>query len=65
MWRIRFEQNDRFRVLLGIKRMDRMLNMQIRDMCRQTNWMNERIDKNTSFLRWFGHIERLRNDRIA
>ena len=49
--------------LLGIRRMDRVPNAQIREMCEVTKEADERIDQ--SFLRWFCHIEKKGNGRIA
>ena len=39
--------------------MDRVLNAWIRELCGVVIWVDE------SVLRWFGHIERMENDRIA
>ena len=53
---------DNLRGLLGIKRMDRVLNAWIRELCRVTKGVDERIDEGV--LRWFGHVERMGKDRI-
>ena len=55
-------QIDSLRVLLGIRRMDRVANAQIREMYGVTKRVNERIDE--SVLRWFGHSETIGDDRI-
>ena len=51
------------RGLLSIRRMDKFLNAQIRELCGVTKGVDERIDEGV--LRWFGHGERMENDRIA
>ena len=56
-------QMDSLRGLLGIKRMDGMPNARIRELCRETKWVDERID--ASVLRWFGYIGRKGDDRTA
>ena len=61
--RIRAEQMDNLRGLLGIRRMGRAPNAQIRELCRVTKGLNERI--NEGVLQWFSHVERMENDRIA
>ena len=50
-------QMDNLRGLLSIRRMDRVLNAQIRELCRVVKGVNERIDE--SVLCWLGHIERM------
>ena len=61
--RIRTVQIDNLRGLLGIRRVDRVLNAWIRELCRVKKGLDERIDE--SVLRWFGHVERMERDRIA
>ena len=51
------------RNLLGIRGMDRVPNAQIRQLCGMTKGVDEKI--NEGVLRWFGHVERMENDRIA
>ena len=51
------------RGLLGIRKMDKFPNAWIREFCGVTKGVEERI--NESVLRWFGHVERMENDRIA
>ena len=45
------------------RRMDRVLNTQIRELCGVKKSLDERIDEGV--LRWFGHVERMGRDRIA
>ena len=54
---------DNLRGLLGITRMDRVPNARISELCGVTKGVDERIDEGV--LRWFGHVERMENDRIA
>ena len=51
------------RGLLGIRRMDKVSNARIRQLCGVTKGGDEKIDE--CFLRWFGHVERIGNDRIS
>ena len=46
---------DYIRVLLGIRRMDRVPNAWIMELCGVTKGIGERIDEGV--LRWFGHVE--------
>ena len=48
---------DNLRGLLGIRKMDRVPNTRIRELCEVTNGVDERIDEGV--LRWFGHVERM------
>ena len=50
------------RGLLGIRRMDRVSNAQIRKLCRVKKGLNKRID---GVLQLFGHVVRMKNHRIA
>ena len=61
--RIRTVQIDNLRGLLGIRRMDRVPNAQIRELCGMMKGMDKSIDKGV--LQWFVHIERMENDRIG
>ena len=61
--RIRAVQMDNLRGLLGIWRMDRVLNEQIRELCRVTKGIDERIDEGVLWR--YGHEERMEKDRIA
>ena len=54
---------DNFRGLLGIRRMDRVPNAPIRELCRVMKWEDERIEKGV--LLWFGHVKRMERDRTA
>ena len=45
------------RGLLGIRRMDKIPNARIIELCGVTKGVNERIDEGV--LRWFGHVERM------
>ena len=54
---------DNLRGLLGIRRMERVPNPRIRELCGATKGLDERNDENV--LRWFGQVERMENDRIV
>ena len=56
--RVRDVQMDKLRGLLGIRRMDRVPNARIRELLRNEEGLDERIDEGV--LRWFGHVERWR-----
>ena len=43
--------------------MDKVSNAWIRKLCKMTKRVDERIDEGV--LQWFGHVERMKNDRIA
>ena len=43
--------------------MDKDPNSRINELCRVMNVVDERIDEGA--LQWFGHMERMENDRIA
>ena len=53
---------DNLRGLLGIRRMDRVQNAWIRELCGVMKGVDERIGE--SLLHWFGHIE-MENDRMS
>ena len=57
--RIRAVQMDNFRGLLGVMRMNRAPNARSRELCGVPKGFDENV------VRWFGHIERMENDRIA
>ena len=61
--RIRAEQMDNLRGLLGIRRVFRLPNARIRELCGATKGVDERVDED--ILRWFGHVERMEKERIA
>ena len=48
--------------MFGIRRMDRVPNAQIRELCEVTKRVEEEID---GVLRCFGPVERMEKDRIA
>ena len=48
---------DNIRGLLGIRRMTKVPNAEIKELCGLTKVLDERIDE--SVLLWFGHIERM------
>ena len=58
-------QVDNLRGFLGIKRrrMDKVPNGRIRQLCGVAKGVDEKI--NEGVLRWFDHVERMENDRIA
>ena len=55
-------QVDNLKSLVGIRRMDKASNAGIRQLCGMTKGLDEKIDEGV--LRWFGHVERMKNDRI-
>ena len=60
--RIRAVQMNNLRGLLGIRRMDRVQNAWLRKLCGVVKGVDERTDE--IVFHWFGHIERMENDRI-
>ena len=58
--RVRAAQMNNLRGLLGIRRMNKVSNTRIRNLCRVTKWVDERIDEGV--LRWFGHVTKMEND---
>ena len=48
---------------LGIRRMDKLPNTQIRELCGMAKGVDERTYEGV--LRWFGYLERMENDIIA
>ena len=61
--RIRVMQMNNLRGLLGIRRLDRIPNVWIKELCGVVKKVDERIKE--TILRWFGRIERRENDRIT
>ena len=61
--RVRTVQIDNLRELMGIRRMDRIPNTWIKELCGVRKGLDERIDEGV--LGWFGHVERMERDRIA
>ena len=49
--------------MLSIRRMDRVPNAWIRELCGVKKGLHERIDEGV--LRWFGHLERMERYRSA
>ena len=54
---------DNLGQLLGIRRMDRVLNVQIRKLCGVKKDLDERIDECIPW--WFAHVERMERGMIA
>ena len=48
---------------MGIRRIDRVPNVGIKELCKVRKGLDERIDE--GILRWFSHVERMERDRIA
>ena len=61
--RLRAVQMDNLKGLLGIRRIDRVPNARIRELCGVRKGLDERI--NEGVLRWFGHVERMERYKIA
>merc|ERR1712002_1206017 len=47
----------------GRRRIDRVLNVEIREMCGKNVSVSERMDQ--GILMWFGHVERMGNERLV
>ena len=54
---------DNLRSLLGIRRIDRVLNARIRELCGVTKGVDERTEEGV--LQWFSYVERTEKDMIA
>ena len=54
---------DNLRGLLGIRRVDKVPNTWIRQLCGVMKGIDEKIDEGV--LQWFGHVESIENDWIA
>ena len=61
--RIRVVQMDNLRGVLGIRKMDKVSNARIRQLCGVAKAVDKKIDEDV--LRWFSHMERMENDRTA
>ena len=61
--RVWAEQMDNLRGLLNIRRMDKVPNVRIRQLCGVAKGVDEKI--NEGVLRRFGRVERMKNDIIA
>ena len=53
---------DNLRGLLGVRRMNGIPNIRIRELCGVTKGVDESIDDGV--LWWFGHVERMEKERI-
>merc|ERR1712002_182437 len=51
------------RNICGRRRIDRVLNIEIRGMCGKNVGVSERMDQ--GILKWFGHVERMGNERLV
>ena len=54
---------DKIRSLLGIRRIDRVPNVRIRELCGLAKGVDEMIEEDA--LHWFSNVERIENERIA
>ena len=54
---------DNLKGVLGARRIDKMRNEVIRELCGAEKGVKERISE--SILRWFGHLERLDESRLV
>ena len=54
---------NNLRGFLCIRRMNKVANAWIRELCGVMKRVDKRIEEGV--LRWFGHMERMENDRIA
>jgi hypothetical protein len=61
--RIQAVQMDNLRGILGVRKIDKMRNEYIRELCGVEKGVIERI--NESVLRWFGHVERMEDHRLV
>ena len=53
---------DNLRGLLGIRRLGKVLNARIMQLCGMTKGVDEKMDERV--LRWFSHVEIMENDSI-
>src|SRR5678815_1751450 len=56
-------QMDNLRGVLGVKRIDKIRNEGIRELCGVKKGVDERMNEST--LRWFGHMERMNDSRLV
>ena len=54
---------NRLRNICGLRRIDRAPNVEIRRRCGKNVSVGQRIDQ--GLLRWFGHVERMGDERLA
>ena len=62
-YRVRAVQMDNLRRLLGIRRIDRVPNARIKELCRVRKGLDKTI--NEGVLQWLSHVERMENNRIT
>src|SRR5678816_3860301 len=56
-------QMDNHRGMLGVKRINKIRNERIRELCGVKKGVNERINEST--LRWFDHVERMNDSWLV
>ena len=61
--RIEAVEMNCLRNICGLRRIDRVPNVEIRRRCGKNVSVGQRIDQ--GLLRWFGHVERMGDDRLA
>src|SRR5678816_3407074 len=54
---------DNLRGVLGVRRIDKIGNERIRELCGVKKWVNEKINEST--LRWFGHVEKMEDSQLV
>src|SRR5678816_1591708 len=54
---------ENLRGMLGVRRINKIRNERIRELCGVKKGVNERINEST--LRWFGHVERMNDSRLV
>ena len=60
---IRAVQMDNLKGLLGVRRIGKVPNARIRQLCGVTKGLDEKIDEGVP--QWLSHVGRIENDRIA
>ena len=60
--RVMAVQMDNLRGLIGIRRMDRIPNARISELCGVKKCLDERIDESTH--QWFDHVEKMESDMM-
>ena len=63
IWREKERSRIRAVQMDNLRRIDKVTNTRIRHMCGMSQGVDEKIDEGV--LRWFRHVERIENDRIA
>ena len=61
--RIEAVEMDCLRNICGLRRIDRVPNVEIRRRCGKSVSVGQRMDQ--GLLRWFGHVERMGDERLA